>query len=82
MDFAHDLGVDVDEENIDRMYLFFHVQKEGYGIQIGHVIEIVGMQRIVDVPDVPHYVKGVIGAAEIEVDLMDIPQIVIEKLNS
>ena len=72
MDFAHDLGVDVDEENIDRMYLFFHVQKEGYGIQIGHVIEIVGMQRIVDVPDVPHYVKGVINLRGQVIPVIDV----------
>ena len=70
MDLAHEL--DVDEENIDRMYLFFHVRDEGYGIQIGHVIEIVGMQKIVDVPDVPDYVKGVINLRGQVIPVIDV----------
>ena len=72
MSVAKEFGFDVDEDNIDRMYLFFHVKNEGYGIQIGHVIEIVGMQKIVDVPDVPNYVKGVINLRGQVIPVIDI----------
>ena len=49
------------EENsgADR-YLLFKLGEEIYGIGIEHVIEIVEMQKITEVPDVPVFVKGVI----------------------
>lgn len=72
MTVAENFGVDIEDDNIDRMYLFFHVKDEGYGIQIGHVIEIVGMQKIVDVPDVPSYVKGVINLRGQVIPVIDV----------
>ena len=38
----------------------FLCDKECYGIEINHVQEIVGMQRITEVPEVAHYIKGLI----------------------
>ncbi len=35
-----------DEDNIEDMYLTFGVAAEEYGIGIGYVTEVVGMQRI------------------------------------
>ena len=52
-----------DEENEDTQsdrYLTFSLGDEDYGIAIQHVIEIVGIQRITVMPDMPSYVKGVI----------------------
>ena len=58
-------------DNIDHMYLTFALGGEEYGIGINVVTEIVGMQRIMSVPDVPHYVKGVINLRGKVIPLMD-----------
>ncbi len=53
----------LDDENEDTQankYLFFRISKESYGIGIRHVIEIIELQTISAVPDMPAYVIGVI----------------------
>ncbi len=52
-----------DEEDDDTQkdkYLTFHLDVEDYGIEIRHVKEIISIQKITDVPDLPDFVKGVI----------------------
>jgi purine-binding chemotaxis protein CheW len=61
-----------DESNIDDMYLTFGVGGEEYGIGIVHVTEIVGMQRIMEVPDVPSYIRGVINLRGKIIPVMDV----------
>lgn len=41
-------------------YLTFHLAGEFYAIEIKYVTEIVGIQDITEVPDLPNYIKGVI----------------------
>lgn len=41
-------------------YLTFILDKEHYGIDISSVIEIIGMQKITQMPQQPDYVNGVI----------------------
>lgn len=41
-------------------YLTFIIDSENYGIDISNVIEIIGMQKITEMPQQPNYVKGVI----------------------
>lgn len=53
------------------MYLTFALADEEYGVGIGVVTEIVGMQRIMSVPDMPHYIKGVINLRGKVIPLMD-----------
>lgn len=65
------LGV-TDTDNIDEMYLTFALANEEYGVGIADVTEIVGMQRIMSVPDVPHYIKGVINLRGKVIPLMDV----------
>ncbi|WP_228028331.1 chemotaxis protein CheW [Donghicola mangrovi] len=62
----------VEAESIDSMYLTFAVGEEDYGMSIGMVTEIVGMQRIMVVPDVPDYIKGVINLRGKVIPLMDV----------
>jgi len=53
----------IDNENEDtlhNMYLTFRLGNEDYGIEIRYVTEIVGMQKITEVPDMPAFVKGVV----------------------
>lgn len=61
-----------DENNIEHMYLTFGVGGEEYGIGIAHVTEIVGMQRIMEVPDVPPYIRGVINLRGKIIPVMDV----------
>lgn len=59
-DLADEMLDDEDEDTQANKYLFFRIDRESYGIGIRHVIEIVELQRISAVPDMPDYVKGVI----------------------
>ncbi|MBF0118925.1 MAG: purine-binding chemotaxis protein CheW [Desulfobacterales bacterium] len=49
-----------DEDTLKDKYLTFCLGQEEYGIDIKYVIEVIGMQKITEVPDVPDFVKGVI----------------------
>jgi purine-binding chemotaxis protein CheW len=40
-------------DDIENIYFTFNVQGEEYAVNIGYVTEIVGLQRISEVPDVP-----------------------------
>jgi len=64
--------VDTTATGIETMYLTFAVGEEGYGVPIGIVTEIVGMQKIMSVPDVPRYVKGVINLRGKVIPLLDV----------
>jgi len=59
-------------DSIETMYLTFPVGSELYGVSILGVTEIVGLQRIMSVPDVPHYIKGVINLRGKVIPLMDV----------
>lgn len=48
------------EDTLKDMYLTFRLGNEDYGIEIRYVTEIVGMQKITEVPDMPSFVKGVV----------------------
>lgn len=54
---------DQDELNEDTQrgkFLTFLLEDEVFGIEIKYVTEIIGIQPITEVPDVPEYVKGII----------------------
>ena len=48
------------EDTLASMYLTFRLNNEDYGIEVRYVTEIVGMQKITEVPDMPAFVKGVV----------------------
>ena len=48
------------DEALDEMYLTFMLGDEEYGINIAYVTEIIGIQAITYVPDLPVFVKGII----------------------
>lgn len=71
---ADDFLVD-DEDNEDTQankYLFFRIGKESYGIGIRFVIEIIELQSISEVPDMPPYVKGVINLRGKVIPIVDL----------
>ncbi len=41
-------------------FLTFSIGEEDYGIEIRHVTEIINMQEINKIPEVPDYIKGII----------------------
>ena len=49
-----------DEDTQKDKYLTFHLAGEDYGIEIVFVTEIIGIQKITEVPDMPEFIKGVI----------------------
>ncbi len=52
-------------------YLTFALGAEVFGIEIRHVTEIIGMQAITKVPEVPAYVKGIINLRGKIIPLID-----------
>lgn len=67
------LGIDDEDEDTQaNKYLFFRIGKESYGIGIKHIIEIIELQRISEVPDMPAYVKGVINLRGKVIPIIDL----------
>lgn len=66
------LDLEEEEDNIEDMYLTFGVAGEGYAVPIIYVTEIVGIQKIATVPDVPEYIRGVINLRGNVIPLMDV----------
>ena len=54
-----------DEDTQKGKYLIFPLGKEEYAIGIRCITEIIGMQPITAVPELPAYVKGKIGRAHV-----------------
>jgi len=61
-----------DDDDLENMYLVFGVTDEEYAVNIAHVTEIVGMQRISEVPDVPDFIKGVTNLRGQVIPVMDV----------
>ncbi|ACL76650.1 chemotaxis protein CheW [Ruminiclostridium cellulolyticum] len=49
-----------DEDTQKDKFLTFMLGKEFYGIEIRHVTEIIGIQLITEVPELPEYIRGII----------------------
>jgi len=64
---------DEDDEDTQRdKYLTFQLGDEQYGIEIRHVTEVVGLQKITSVPDMPEFVKSVINLRGQVIPVMDV----------
>jgi purine-binding chemotaxis protein CheW len=61
-----------EEDTQKGKHLIFALGNEQYGIPIGHVIEIIGIQPITEVPEQPEYVKGVINLRGKIIPVMDV----------
>lgn len=60
------------EDTQKDLFLTFRLGNEDYGMEIFHVIEIVGIQNITEVPDMPEYIKGVINLRGSVIPVMDL----------
>ena len=63
---------DEDEDAQKDKFLTFRVGEEDYGIDIRYVTEIIGIQKITEVPDMPGFVKGVINLRGKVIPVMDV----------
>ncbi len=66
-----DLVEVIGNDSIENMYLTFVVEKGTYAVNIACVTEIVGMQRISEIPDAPAYVKGAMNLRGKVIPVMD-----------
>ena len=61
-----------EEDTQQGKYLTFILGNEVYGLEILYVTEIIGIQKITPVPDMPEYVKGVINLRGKVIPVMDV----------
>ena len=61
-----------DEDSQKDKYLTFCIASEDYGIEIRHVTEIIGIQKITEIPDMPEYINGVINLRGKVIPVMDV----------
>ncbi len=61
-----------EEDTQKGKFLTFHLGREDYGIEIRHVTEIIGIQKITEVPDLPDFVRGVINLRGKVIPVMDV----------
>jgi purine-binding chemotaxis protein CheW len=50
---------ELDDDTLRGKYLIFSLGSEMYGMEIRHITEIIGIQPITQVPEMPEYVRGV-----------------------
>ncbi|NLM79860.1 MAG: purine-binding chemotaxis protein CheW, partial [Clostridiales bacterium] len=62
----------VDDDPQDGRYLTFSLDSECYGIEIKYVTEIIGIQPITEVPEMPEYIKGIINLRGRIIPVMDV----------
>jgi purine-binding chemotaxis protein CheW len=63
---------ELEEDTQKNKYLTFTLGKESFGIEILFVTEIIGLQQITNVPDLPDYVKGIINLRGKIIPVMDV----------
>lgn len=60
------------ENTLKNKYLTFAIDGKDYAIDIKHVTEIIGIQKITDVPELPEYIKGIINLRGKIIPVMDV----------
>lgn len=61
-----------EEDTQKSKYLTFNIGSETYAIEIRYVTEIIGIQPITEVPEVPEYIKGIINLRGKIIPVMDV----------
>ena len=65
-------GQGEEEDTQKDQYLIFSVGEELYGIEIKYVTEIIGIQSITRVPELPDHIKGIINLRGRIIPVMDV----------
>lgn len=64
--------MEIEEDTQKGKFLTFSLSDESYGIEIKYVTEIVGIQAITEIPELPDYVKGIINLRGKIIPVMDV----------
>jgi purine-binding chemotaxis protein CheW len=64
--------IELEEDSQKDKFLTFLINGEGYGMDIRHVTEIIGIQKITPIPDMPDYVVGVINLRGSVIPIMNV----------
>lgn len=67
-----ELFMENDDEVQENKFLMCRIGSEDYGIDIRHVTDIIELQKITEVPDMPNYVKGVINLRGQVIPIIDL----------
>ena len=67
----NDFAEELEDTQKDR-FLTFAIDNEQYGIEIKHVTEIIGIQPITQVPELPEYIRGIINLRGKIIPIMDV----------
>ena len=65
-------NADVFEDTMKGKYLIFSIDNEEYALEIKYINEILEMQPIATVPNIPNYIKGVINLRGDIIPVMDL----------
>jgi purine-binding chemotaxis protein CheW len=68
----HSQIIQESDESSSAKYLTFTIGEVSYALEIGVVTEIIGLQNITPVPNVPHFIKGVINLRGKVIPVMDV----------
>ena len=60
------------EDTLHGRYLTFTLNDESYGVEIGFITDIIQMQPIATLPEVNHYIKGIINLRGEIIPVMDV----------
>lgn len=63
---------EIEEDTQKGKYLTFVLDNESYGIGINNVIEIIGIQPITLVPELPDYIRGIINLRGKIIPVLDV----------
>jgi purine-binding chemotaxis protein CheW len=63
---------ELEEDTQKGRFLTFYIGSDSYGIEIQYVTEIIGIQAITEIPELPEYVKGIINLRGKIIPVMDI----------
>ena len=72
MNGEREKNFEFEEDTQKNKYLTFSLDKEVYGIEIKYVTEIIGLQAITQVPELPDYIRGIINLRGKIIPLMDV----------
>jgi purine-binding chemotaxis protein CheW len=64
--------IEQEEDTQKGKFLTFTLGKEAYGLDIKNVTEIIGIQDITEVPELPEYIRGIINLRGKIIPVMDV----------
>ena len=67
-----DLETTAVQDDLSGRYLTFYIEDVIYSIPLNHVIEIISVQHITHIPNVPHYIKGIVNLRGKVVPISDV----------